>query len=189
MKMSNTLSKDSEWSVIDGRICEVLRFTPFAKVDDGKVISTDRTMPYALIEITCHERGVTLPAKTVGAICHKDDFKRLWRAFVTRGVGDDEKVIVLWSKQNLRWIARLSAPFMPRLAVTIFKSESYRLLIDHEYRPELGGEARLNAEIPTHHWQPSVWKYPVVSTLYEHYVSTYMRTGDEKYLSLIKKYK
>ena len=186
--MSNTLSKDGDWAVVDGRICEVSRFIPFAKVEDGKVSSTDRTMPYALITLDCRERGVELPAETVGAISHKLDFKRLWAAFVARGVGDDEKVIILWSKRNLKATARLFSPFMPRLAVTIFKTEAYELLTDSSYRPELRGEARFLAELPTHHWQPKVWKKRVVPTLYEQYVSYYLRTADERYLSLMTEY-
>jgi hypothetical protein len=189
MEMGGSLSKDSDWAFIDGRACEVLRFTPLAKLDDGEVISRDRTLPYAFIDMACLESGVNLPAETVGAVCHKDDFIRLWAAFVERGVEDDEKVVILWSKKNLKAAVKLFSPFMPRLAVTIFKAEAYQLLIDFKYRPELRGEARLLAELPTHHWQPDVWKEPVVSTLYDYYITTYMRTGEEKYLSLIENYK
>ena len=187
--MSNTLSKDGDWSAIDGRICEVLRFAPFARVDGGKVISTDRTMPYALITINCRESGVELPAESVGAINHKADFKRLWAAFVERGVGDDEKITILWSKQNLKPAAKLISVFMPRLAVTIFKAEAYAIVSDFEYRPDIRGQARYPASLPLHHWQPGVWKDRVLSTLYEYYFSEYMHTGDENYLSLIKEYK
>jgi hypothetical protein len=187
--MSSTLLKDSDWALLDGCICEVTRFVPFAKVESGKVIATNWTTPYASVTINCHESGVVLPTDAVGSITHKYDFKRLWEAFVERGVADDERVFVLWSKRNLKAAAKLISPFMPKLAVTIFKAEAYELLSDSDYRPEFRGEARFLAGLPIHHWQPEVWKERIVPTLYEHYVSSYLRTGDEEYLTLMKQYK
>jgi len=186
---SGCLSKDSDWSEFEGLICRVKRFTPFATVENGRVVTTNRTMPYALVALECCEKGVDRPPDAVGAIRHRLDFQRLWWAFVERDLGDDETVFVVWSKRNLKATARLFSPFMPRLAVTIFKTEAWKLLSESGYRPDLGGEAKFLAELPIHHWQPGAWRDRLVSTLLEQYASSYLRTGDEKYLSLMNEYR
>ena len=84
--MSNTLSRDHEWSMVEGEFCEVSRFEPFATCKKGRVSSVDRTMPYALVALECREKSIQLAPETTGAIRHKLDFRNLWAAFVERGV-------------------------------------------------------------------------------------------------------
>ena len=151
------LTKDRDWAALDGLLCEVTKFTPLAKLENNRVVAVDRSMPYAFIDITCREGGVNLPPDTGGAICHKDDFSRLWTAFVERGLGENEKLFIVWSKRNLRSATKLLSSFMPRLAVLIFKDDGYELLSNKDYRPELGGVARWEASKPVLHLQPEVW--------------------------------
>lgn len=153
----SVLTKDSDWAALDGLLCEVTKFTPLAKLENGRVVAVDRSMPYAFVDIKCREGGVTLPPDTSGAICHKDDFSRLWTAFVERGLGENEKLFIVWSKRNLRSATKLLSSFMPRLAVLIFKDDGYELLSNKSYRLELNGVARWEASKPVLHLQPEVW--------------------------------
>jgi hypothetical protein len=49
--MTTTLLRDKDWEHLDGHLCKVSSFTPWASIMDGKVISSNKTMPYAAIEI------------------------------------------------------------------------------------------------------------------------------------------
>lgn len=151
------LTKDRDWAFLDGLLCEVTNFTPLVKVENGEVIAISRSTPYAFIGINCREGNVTLPPDTSGAIFHKLDFKHLWAVFEDRGVAQNEKVFVLWSKRNLRPTARIFSSFMPRLAVLIFKDDGHELLSNKDYRPELSGVARWEVMKPVLHLQPDVW--------------------------------
>jgi hypothetical protein len=152
--MSKVLLRDGDWTIVDGLMCTVSHFTPFAKVERGRVVSADRKKPYAEIALECTEGGTKLPSDTVGAITHKLDFKHLWAAFIERGINDDEIVVIVWGKKYLKRSLKMVSPFMPRLIVTIFKAEAYKLLRDKSYKPELRGEARYLAELPTAEWRP-----------------------------------
>lgn len=151
------LTKDRDWAVLDGLLCEVISFIPLAKLEGAKIIPPGRSMPYAVVEIACYENGMSLPKGTLGAISHQADFLKLWAAYVDRGVGKDERLFIHWSKRNLRPFARLFSVFMPRIAVLIFKNDGYELVSDNKYRPELCGVDRWLASKPIVHWQPSVW--------------------------------
>lgn len=151
------LIKDRDWAFLDGLLCEVTNFTPLAKVENGEVVTTNRSTPYAFIGINCREGNITLAPDTSGAIFHKLDFKHLWAAFNDRGVAQNERVFVLWSKRNLRPAARLFSIIMPRLAVFIFRDDGYELLSNSDYRPELNGVARWEATKPVLQLQPEVW--------------------------------
>jgi hypothetical protein len=155
--VGSVLTKDSDWAALDGLLCEVTKFTPLAKIENGRVVAVDRSMPYAFIDITCSEGGVTLPQDTSGAIVHKVDFSHLWTAFIDRGLGENEKLFIVWSKRNLRSATKLLSSFMPRLAVLIFQDDGYELLSNKDYRPELSGMARWEAMKPVLQLQPEVW--------------------------------
>ena len=148
--MAVILRKNIEWAAIDGELCKVLTFTPFAKIEADQVTSENWTAPYALLEL----ETAKLPPNTTGAVTHRDDFKRLWAAFVERGVGADEEVIVAWSTSHLRgFVAKLLSPFLGRLNVMICRRGAYELLTDPSYQPNLTGEARWLAEKPILQWQ------------------------------------
>lgn len=151
------LIKDRDWAFLDGLMCEVTKFTPLAKISSGQIAAVNRSMPYAFIDINCRENGINLAPDTCGAISHKLDFKHLWAAFNDRGVAQNEKVFVVWSKRNLRPATRIFSSFMPRLAVLIFKDDGYELLSNNNYRPELNGWERMEASLPIAKWEPDVW--------------------------------
>jgi len=156
MKQSESkivLWKDKEWSPIDGEACRVSNFTPIgACVEaDGKVSSVDKTTSYASITIECKKLGTNV----TGYIAHKMDFQHLWAAFKDRTVGEDEEVIIIWTKKHYKRGVFFSA-FMPKLWVMVCQRGAFELISDNTYKPELKGEARWNAQKPIVEWKPDV---------------------------------
>lgn len=150
--MQQELRKDNEWSVIDGVRCRVIDFNPSALIKDGKVLATDKTIPYASITLECKK----FPNNVTGYITHKMDFKHLWAAFRERTIKQDEEVIIFWSKKHYKRFAKIFSAFMPRLWVMICPKGAFELETDQNYKPELRGEARWNAVKPIIEWKPEV---------------------------------
>ena len=148
----NSIRKDSEWGVIDGEPCKVIKFTPLAKIENGKVITSNKTEPYASVVFECKK----LPEQTEGLICHKMDFQHLWAAFKERGIKENEEVIIFYSKKHLKSYAKFFSAFMPRLWVMVCPKGAFELMTNSESRPELQGEARFLAERPIAEWKPKV---------------------------------
>ena len=148
----NILQKDSDWSMIDGEPCRATNFIPSASVKNGKVIASNNTEPYAVVTLESKK----LLTQTKGCITHKIDFLHLWKAFKERGVGQNEEVVVSWSKKHLKYYAKIFSPFMPKLWVLICPKGAFELMSDSNCRPELSGEARWNAQKPIVDWKPAV---------------------------------
>ena len=148
------LRKDSEWSVVDGEPCRITDFIPAATIEKGKVIAPNRTEPYASVVLECKK----LSQQTKGFITHKMDFQHLCAAFKERGVGQNEEVIIFWSKKYLKNYAKILSVFMPKLWVMICPKGAFELMTDPNFKPELGGEARWNAQRPIVEWKPEVMK-------------------------------
>lgn len=148
------LRKDKEWSIIDGEPCRVIDFIPTAKVENGQVIASNKTEPYASIVFECKK----LPQQTKGLITHKMDFLHLWAAFKERGIEQNEEVIIFWSKKHLKSYTRLLSVFMPKLWVMICPKGAFELMTDSNFKPEVSGETRWNAQRPIFEWKPEVMK-------------------------------
>lgn len=154
MAIEITLRHDKEWSVIDSEACRVISFTPTASVENGKVIASNKTEPYASVILECKK----LPQQIRGFICHKIDFRHLWAAFKERGVSENEEVIIFYSKKHLKNYVKFFSVFMPGLWVMICPKNAFELMTNPESRPELQGEARFLAERPIIDWKPEVMK-------------------------------
>jgi hypothetical protein len=138
--------------MIDGELCRVRAFNALAEVTDGRVSTVSRGEPYASIVIECDR-----PREVVtGLITHRDDFVHLWSAFNERGVRDDEEVIVVWSRRDLKKTARLVSMFMPKLCVMICPKGAFELMTDRNFKPELTGRERWEAQAPIAEWRPEV---------------------------------
>lgn len=149
------LRKDSEWSVIDNKICRVIDFVPIGSiVKDGKVIAADMTTPYASIVIECKK----IPQKITGFITHKTDFTNLWNAFRERGINKEkEEVIISWSTKHYKnKIYKMLSVSMPKMWIMICPKGAFELTTDSNWKPELTGEARWNAMKPIVEWKPEV---------------------------------
>ncbi len=148
------LRRDNEWSTIDGEPCKLIEFTPLASVENGKVVASNKTEPYASVIFECKK----LTQQTKGFIYHKMDFQHLWAAFKERGIKQNEEVIIFYSKKYLKSYAKLFSAFMPRLWVMICPKGAFELMTNPESRPELQGEARFLAEKPIIEWKSGVTK-------------------------------
>ena len=156
MKEKITLLRDEDWGLIDGEICRVIKFTPMgSSVKDGKVIAMNTITPYASIHIECkkYQKRIT------GFITHRIDFINLWNAFKERGVKENEEVLIFWSIKNYKGkITKFFSRAMPKLWVMICHKNTFEILTDDNYQPELRGEARAKATFPIVEWKPEIMK-------------------------------
>lgn len=152
--MQQEMRKDSEWSVIDGDLCRVTEFIPMASIQNGKVHALTPTFPYASVSLECKK----VPHGIKGFICHKLDFKHLWMAFKERPLGQNEEVLIIWTKKHFKSYANIFSAIMPRLWVMVCPKGAFELMTDRNWRPELTGEARAMAELPIAEWKPEVMK-------------------------------
>jgi len=152
--MEHGLLRDEDWRPLDGQICRVIAFRPMAgRVEGTETKSSSRSLPYAAIEI----ESPVLDEPTTGLITYKLDFRHLWEAFNVRGVADDEEVLVIWNKSNLRRGSRWLARSMPGLVVWICRKPAYQLINDPTFRPELSGLERHHAYSPIAEYKPDVF--------------------------------
>ena len=142
--------KDSEWSSIDSEACLVVDFKPTASVVDGRVIINNKMAPYASVSLKCKKYQQAIE----GFITHKVDFTHLWAALKERGLAENEEVIIFWSKKQLKAWAKPFSVFMPKLWVMICPKGAYELMTNPHFMPELGGEARWDAQSPIIDWKP-----------------------------------
>lgn len=151
-----TLLKNKQWSEIDGELCRVIDFISMGSIENGKVIASDRTTPYAVIHIECKK----LPeCKIDGFITHKLDFIHLWEAYKERGVKSNEEVIICWSGKNYKnRLHKIFSFVMPKLWVMICHKGAFELMTNPSSRPDLKGEARAMEELPIIDWKPEVMK-------------------------------
>jgi hypothetical protein len=153
VRVGSGLLRDEDWRPLDGEICRVTAFTPLAgRVEGAEVKSFTRGLPYASIEI----ESPALAEPTTGFITHKLDFQHLSEAFNVRGVADDEEVIVVWNKSNLKRVARWFSRAMPGLVVWVCPKHAYELMTNPSFRPELDGLERHRAASPIVTWKPEV---------------------------------
>jgi hypothetical protein len=148
------LLRDEDWRPLDGQICRVIAFTPLAgRVEGGEVKSSSWSLPYAAIRI----ESTALDQPTTGYITNKLDFRHLWEAFNVRGVSEDEEVLVIWNKSNLRRGTRWLARNMPGLVVWVCRESAYELINDPTFRPELSGLERHRAYSAVTEYKPDVF--------------------------------
>jgi hypothetical protein len=173
--MEKTFLKDSDWASIDGQLCLVTAFTPMAKVENGSVVAMSAGTPYASVRLRCERSADDI----TGFISHKTDFAMLWAAFKQRtavpgtrvevhspealnpsGLGEDEEVWLVWTRQYYRGAARLFGSFLPRLVVMVSRKDAFEIVLDRKgrIRPELKGEARAMATLPLVTWTPEVMR-------------------------------
>jgi hypothetical protein len=148
------LRKDSEWIQIDKELCRVIDFVPSASIQNGRVMTSDNTAPYASIQLECRK----MPDKKIeGFITNKTDFIHLWAAFNERGIKQDEEVIVSWTRNNYKnFVYKLFSAFMPKLWVMVCPRDAFKIMNFSDFRPDLSGEARYLAKAPIVEWKPGI---------------------------------
>ena len=143
-KAETILLNDSQWSLIDGEPCRVVKFTPLVGwVEGGKVESVDNRAPNASVSMECKK----FPHEVTGFITHKLDFANLWAAFKERGVRAGEEVIIIWTTKHYKYkFLKFLTPVYPKMWVMICQKGALEILVDPNWKPELTGEAPWNAE-------------------------------------------
>jgi hypothetical protein len=153
MGLDNGLLRDKDWRPLDGETCRVVAFRPLAgRVEGTEVKSSTHHLPYAAIDI----EAPPLAEPVTGYISHKLDFLHLWQAFKDRT--DDEEVIAIWNKSNLKRGLRWSSRAMPGLVVWLCPKHAYEVMNDPSFRPELAGLERHEASRPIEKWVPDVFE-------------------------------
>lgn len=129
-----------------------LSLFPWLQLKTGKSqLSVKR--PYASIEIECKK----IQGRITGFITHKTDFLHLWAAFKERTVKRNEEIIIFWSKKHYKVkLLKFFPGFWPKLWIMVCQKDAYEILTDPNYKPELQGEARFNAERAIIEWKPEI---------------------------------
>jgi hypothetical protein len=154
-KMTITLLKDKDWSVIDSEACRVNRFTPLAKILNGKLSSPPMSMPYCSLEIECKK----FPCKVTAFVTHKIDFTNLWKVFKERGVKEDEEVIIFWTTKHYKVkVFKILLTTMPKLIVWICRKNAFEVLNDrtHQVYKELSDEEWSDFIRPIEDYRPDI---------------------------------
>jgi len=141
----NVFLKDDQWKKIGGDACKIIDFIPNAKMINGKVIINNNE-PYATVTFEC----TIIKQQSRGFICHKEDFEHLWKAFEEKM--EEEEVIIFYVKDYLRGLAKIFSVFMPKFCVMVCPKEAFNIMKDHNYKPDLSGEARFLAQKPRLEW-------------------------------------
>jgi hypothetical protein len=125
------LLTDKDWSVIDGELCRVLQFEPLSRILAGEIVGP-KEIPYASVILECKK----LQGPVRGYVTHKIDFTNLWTVFQERTLGEDEEVIIVWTKQHYktRWLKYFSKVF-PKLIVMVYPKGHLEVLENPELKP------------------------------------------------------
>jgi len=142
--------KDSEWNELDGDACRIIEFIPNARIENGNIVISNKTEPYASVIFEC----TMLSQHSRGFICHKIDFMNLWAAFKEKR--EEEEVIIGYNKKNLKKFAKIFSSFMPKFRIMVCPRDTFEFMKDRNYKPELSGEARFLACKPRLEWIPGV---------------------------------
>jgi hypothetical protein len=125
------LLTDKDWTVVDGEPCRVLQFEPFSHFVAGEIVGP-KEMPYASVMLEC--KKVQGPVR--GYVTHKIDFTNLWTVFQERTVGENEEVILVWTRKHykIKALKHLSKIF-PKLIVMVYPRGHLDVLNNPELKP------------------------------------------------------
>ena len=141
--METGLLRDSDWAPLDGEVCRVTTLTD---------LGFTKGMPYASIEL----ESPLLTEPTTGFVTHRLDFEHLLEAFSHRESEPNTEVLIVWTKRFLKRRAKLLARMMPRMWVMLCRENTYELMTDQTYEPQLRGTERARAQESIAEWKPDV---------------------------------
>lgn len=145
------IGKELKWDSFERKICKVVTFVPNAKYANGKVISKG-LKPYAFVIFESEQNNSQIKAP----IFHKEDFKNLCKAIEERGTKEEEEILFSWLNHDYKKIFSLFKVFLPKLHIMICPKNSFRIITDSSYLPQLNGEARFLAFKPKFEIKPRV---------------------------------
>jgi hypothetical protein len=133
MQDNQSLLTDTQWNEVGDTPCRVIDFIPLSgSIKNGKVISIDKTTPYASVVIECKE----LTSQATGFITNRLDFANLWTLFKNRGIREGEEVIIFWRKNKMKGYAKLVASFMPKFWIMVCHKNTYDIANSTDMSPE-----------------------------------------------------
>lgn len=132
------IGKDIPWDSIMHKMCRVIEFNPFGKIEDGKLKAPKINKPYAFLTVELEKPPTILEL----CIFHKIDFKHLWQALIERKRNANEEVIIVWSKNfKNRFLKPISA-WLPKLGVYIYPKGFFETKWKNpEWHSQFKGEA------------------------------------------------
>ena len=139
------IGKHVPWKAVEGHFLRVTRFIPMATVEKDKVKAFTGG-PYAGLEVEClglPVQGAYLP------VVHREDFRRLWRAFEERHVAPAEELLVVYEPSKA-WIVRA---FQPTLHVFVYPQGSLERLQGALSTPGGGREKWDSLPRPVAEWR------------------------------------
>lgn len=128
------LRKDSEWEIIEDKLCKAANFVPLmgSEVRDGKVISPVTSEPYASVDIECPELNEDIK----GFITHKIDFSNLWEVFNNQFDKNKYEVLFFWTRNfyqsRLSKLFSLASPKMIILICNKRPLDNFKLSHEHD---------------------------------------------------------
>lgn len=155
-KKEPILGKDIPFKSIENKMCKVLEFNPFGKVENGKVLAPKISKPYASLTIERDNPSAIFEL----LIPHKIDFKHLWEAFVERPKNKNEEVVIFWSKNYKNRFLKPFSAILPKLRVMVYPKGSFEKFKNPEWRNQFKGEAGFHKELeelqPITEWKPDI---------------------------------
>jgi hypothetical protein len=146
----SVIGKEISWDSIDGKVCRVVKFSSFGKIENNKVLNLPKTSPYASLLVECNE----LDTNGLLFIFHKLDFFNFCEAFKQK---KENEVLIIWTAKHYKnFVYKILSSIMPKLIVWVCQKGAYELMTDRNYKPELSGEARFLAEKPIKEWKPEI---------------------------------
>ena|SRR5438876_1004260 len=133
------------WKHVREKLCRTVSFTPFAKVKDGKVLMSNRTLPYGFLTVECE--GLSGEAEIW--VTHRIDFLHLWQAFNQRDETKGEEVIVIPLPRKLRIFSNV----FPKLRVWLCPRGAFNKMLHRELQEKKGMQGYVEEIAPIAEWE------------------------------------
>lgn len=154
------IGKNIAGDFIRHKMCRVVAFVPFAKIQNERLIAR-KIGAYAFLDIE--------PEKPAGIfrlfISHKIDFEHLWKAGIERKKDENEEILIVWSDNYKNRFLKPFSAVMPKLGVYIYPKGFFEnKWRNPNWHKDLRGEEhfiRLRQElVPIASWKPDVIDWP-----------------------------
>ena len=145
---------NKDWSEVDGKLCKLVSFDTRNTTCVNDKVYTNTAGEYG--RVVFHSSCSNEPIE--GYIFHKVDFLNLHTIIKNRGVSEEQEVLFFYLNKNYKRIYRIFKIFLPKLYLMVCKKDSFLLIEDKNFKPELKGEARYIASAPIFEIKPEVMK-------------------------------
>jgi hypothetical protein len=111
------IGKDIKWEEIEGHGFRVVRFLPFAYIENGKIKDFSKFMPYAYLFVDCpafrkENTDILMP------VLHRIDFIHFWELYRELGVKSDEEAVVSYVPHE-KGVRKFLGKALPHLRIEV----------------------------------------------------------------------